>query len=197
MIAAINHFHQGFSPISKVKTSKETLFSTAFEQGNYEAFKQVFKKFYNPLCHHAYKYVHSREVAEEIVSDVFMKIWKNRLEIEIHTSYESYLYRCVRNLSLDFLKSKQHNQNCLDQDIETAYHVADFYNPEQSMIYEEFYSKVQSAIEALPPQCRLIFKMSRDDGYTYQEIANNLGLSIKTIETQVGRALKILRGKLL
>ncbi|MFN4144803.1 MAG: RNA polymerase sigma-70 factor [Runella sp.] len=172
------------------------LFEKVQRQNDYQAFEKLFKSYYRPVCNYAFKILHSPETAEEVASDIFLKIWRNRERIEIQSSFDSYLFRAVRNQCFDYLKSQP---KMPDLDISEINHeqIESTPSPEQEMAYWQLYEKVEAAIEKLPTQCKLIFRMSRDEGLKYREIADKLGLSIKTVETQMGRALKSLRDELL
>ncbi len=163
--------------------------------GEEEVFNQLFRKTYAPLCHFALKVVHEKSAAEEVVSDVFLKLWRNRKLIEINTSAKSYLYTAVRNKSLDFLRKEKKNANL--QCITQAAHFEDMNITALDMLaYEDINGKVQKAMCELPPKCQEIFRLSREQGLKYAEIADQLQLSIKTIETQMGRALKHMKQRL-
>jgi len=142
--------------------------------------------------------VNYREIAEEVVSDVYMKLWKNREQITVHTSFEAYLYRSVRNQALDYLKLKtyrpQKNEPLEAVDRSTAY--ADYHTPSDELCFNELFDEVESLVNQLPRQCQLIFRLNRENGLRYREIAEHLQISIKTVETQMGRALKLLRKRL-
>ena len=146
------------------------------------------------LISHAFRYMRSTQQADDMVSEVFYKIWKRRSEIRMNSSLQSYLYTSVRNKCLDHLRSENRVERCdddvlLDFDAKTA-------TPHQYTVGEELKKRIENAIEALPNDRRRIFKMSRDNGLKYKEIAAILGISIKTVETQMGRALKHLRNEL-
>ena len=173
-------------------TSPEQLFSSVTSSDDYQSFEIIFNKYYNFLCNYALKFVSSPDVAEEVVSDVFFKVWKNRKKIVIKTSFESYLFRAVKNQSLDFLKSKA-NQNLSLEDVLPVYEKSSGLTPEDILSYKELENKLEESIESLPPKCQRIFKSSRFEGLKYAEIAIKYGISVKTVETQMGRALSHLR----
>lgn len=170
----------------------EQLFEKVVQADDYKAFELIFNKYYNFLCNYALKFVSSPDVAEEVVSDVFFKVWKNRKKILIKTSFESYLFRAVKNQSLDFLKSKA-NQNLSLDDISPVYERKLDQTPEDVLVFHELENRIETAIESLPPKCKRIFKSSRFQGLKYAEIAEKFGISVKTVETQMGRALSHLR----
>lgn len=170
------------------------LFEKVFKENDYKSFELIFHHYYDNLCNYALKYVSSPEIAEEVVSDVFFKLWKNRDRINIESSFQSYLFTSVRNQSLDYLRSQQKLKNKFE---EVNSNMGSFSsNPEESYIQEELNKKIEEAIGFLPNQCRIIFRMSRDEGLKYKEISEALNISIKTVETQMGRALKKLKESL-
>jgi RNA polymerase sigma-70 factor (family 1) len=158
---------------------------------DYEAFEKIFKRTYRSLCAFSNGMVKKHELSEEIVDDVFCSLWKNRKKIQINTSFHSYLLAAVRNKSFDWLRKMKHEKSTL---LENAATVACGQSiAHETLIYEELYGQIEAAIQELPKQCRIIFLMSRDQDLKYKEIAEILNISIKTVDTQMGRALKYLR----
>jgi RNA polymerase sigma-70 factor (ECF subfamily) len=167
---------------------------TAIRQGNERVFEVVFRKHYQALCNYGFGLLKDMDDAEEIVQGIFMKFWEQREEIEITVSLKSYLYRAVHNTCLNRIKHLK---------IQDTYrqHVGDFLELNHDSATDELYKneleqRIAVAIDKLPEQCRLIFRMSRFEELKYQEIADQLQLSIKTVENQIGKALKILRTEL-
>lgn len=161
---------------------------------NRQAFRAFFKANYQPLCRFALTLVHSVEAAEEIVADVFLKMWKNRENLVIHSSLPAYLFTSVRNQSVDYLR-KSNRRRTIAEEI-CAELPSDYKSPEEQAIAEELEQLIETSIAALPPQGQKIFRLSRDQGLKYHEIASHLGISIKTVETHMGRSLRFLREKL-
>jgi RNA polymerase sigma-70 factor (family 1) len=176
-----------FPGISLDSRRVEDLMERIIKGNDYPAFESLFKNMYAPLCRFCLKYVHSAQIAEELVSDVFFTIWKNRARIEV-TSHRSYLFTSVRNRGLDHLRKMKRATLC---NLEEASHIpANLPDSQEMMVETEFSHSIQKCVAALPKQCRLIFEMSREQGLKYKEIASTLNISIKTVETQMGRALK-------
>lgn len=179
------------------KTSKDKvdyLFTKFLRDDDYEAYEQLFLISYNPLRNFCKKIVHINEVAEELVSEVFFKIWNNRKAIIITSSPRSYLYAAVHNISLDHLrKEKKYALTSLEKALAMP---CDFLDPQKCCEYDELRVRIEGAVARLPRQCKQIFQLSREHGLRYNEIAEKLQLSVKTIETQMGRALKSLRKSL-
>lgn len=160
--------------------------------GNKQAFEEVFRQCYADMCGYAGRYIIDSDEAEEIVQEVFVNYWKKREELDITGSFEAYLYRSVRNACLNHLK---HMQVRLKFAQHASVHTEeqDFSN---SIEVAELQEKIEDCIGQLPPERKKIFILSREEGLKYREIAEQLGLSIKTVETQMGKALKFLRENL-
>ena len=177
------------------KNVLENLFGKVVSCGDYHAFRELFTRNYKALCNYAMRVVSTREIAEEVVSDVFVKLWKNREQIEVHTSFQAYIYRAVRNQALDYLKLRVHRQNereSLDN-VQWNMSHADHFSPAEELSFNEFYDHIEGCIQRLPRQCQIIFRLSREEGLRYRDIAERLDISVKTVETQMSRALKVLR----
>jgi RNA polymerase sigma-70 factor (family 1) len=168
----------------------DELFKRVIED-DYSAFERIFNSSYKTLCGYANRVVKSHQLAEEIVDDVFCNLWKNRKKIQINISFRSYLMTSVRNKSLDCLRKMKHERNT---SLETAVSIASKESIAfETLFYKELQARIDAAIQGLPKQCRTIFLMSRDEDLKYKEIAEILNISIKTVDTQMGRALKHLR----
>lgn len=158
------------------------------------AFEIVFNMYYNSLCGYANKYLDEFEVAEEIVQEVFVKFWEKCESIAPDSSIKSYLYRSVHNTCLNHIKHMKVRDNYKQYVMVQMEH--EMYSNKEEREEPELEKKIYDAIDELPPQCQKIFKLSRFEGLKYQEIADHLGLSIKTVEVQMGKALRVLREKL-
>jgi RNA polymerase sigma-70 factor (family 1) len=158
-----------------------------------KAFELLFKSQYEFLCRRAYSLLNDMDEAEETVQHVFITIWEKRNEMQVTESINAYLSRAVRNAALNRIK---HMNVRLKYSREQQILMEE--NPPLTEISHEgeLKSRISAAIESLPDQCRLIFKLSRFEEMKYAEIAEQLGLSIKTVENQMGKALKVLREKL-
>jgi RNA polymerase sigma-70 factor, ECF subfamily len=156
-------------------------------------FETVFKTHFKNLHNYANTIVKDDDDAEEIVQNVFYKLWERKEKINIEQSLTAYLYRSVYYESLNFLKhakvKEQHRVTAIKEN--TGATEAD------NLILKELREKIDSAVKQLPEQCRTIFQMSRFEGLKYKDIAERLGISVKTVENQMGKALKVLRTKLL
>lgn len=163
-------------------------------QHDRRAFEQIFRTYYADLCKFCMKYVRDEQVAEEVVQEVFINIWERRASLTITTSIKSYLFTAIRNRSFNYLKLQLPKEQ-KKTDLEGIGFLEED-NREQEMIMDELREYVQSAIASLPNKCRIIFNLSRNAGMTYKEIAEELDISVKTVENQIGLALKKLRENL-
>ncbi|RIW17456.1 RNA polymerase sigma-70 factor [Algoriphagus lacus] len=161
------------------------------KSGQVPAFEMLFKTYYQSLCRYATTYLKDPDEAEEIVQAAFIGIWEKRASISIETSIKSYLYRTVRNSCLNELKHEQVKQKYLSSKLTEEEKTT--FPADQEAIHVELEEKIRQAIGRLPEQCRLIFTMSRFEELKYQEIADQLNLSVKTVENQMGKALKLMR----
>jgi RNA polymerase sigma-70 factor (family 1) len=168
---------------------------TAIQQGDERTFEKVFREYYEKLCHYAYSFLKDMDEAEEMVQGIFHYYWEKRESLEITISLKSYLYKMVYNRCLNV---KKHEKVKAEHQKHT---IVDF---RQSPSYasdtaerQELEKQIDKAIESLSEQCRIIFKMSRFDELKYSEIAEQLGISPKTVENQMGKALKVLRQQLI
>ena len=161
--------------------------------GRESAYDQLFKEFYQPLSVFANSYVHDLETAKEIVQDLFVHLYEKRKTLVITTSIKSYLYQSVRNRCLNQIKHQQvqkmhHDRMKPEQNFSE--------NLEDKIRETELEHMIFKVVDQLPPQCRRIFNMSRVSGLSNGEIAGQLDISKRTVETQISNALKVLREKL-
>ncbi|MGQ1909975.1 RNA polymerase sigma-70 factor [Marinifilum sp. RC60d5] len=156
--------------------------------------EELFKEHYSVLTAYAHKFLSDLDDSREIVQNVFVNLIDNKNSVKIHTSAKAHLYTCVRNACLNSIKQKnthaRHHDSIryLNSDIGIG---ADKILEQTELEYQLY-----KAIDKLPEQCQRIFKMNRFNGYTNQEIANKLEISKRTVETQISKALKILRNKI-
>ncbi|WP_245870012.1 RNA polymerase sigma-70 factor [Pedobacter ginsengisoli] len=159
-----------------------------------KAFEQMFKAHYKELHSYANIMLRDQDIAEEIVQSMFLKFWEKRELLNVQTSIKAYLYKCVYNDSLNYLKHQKVKTKYQDFTIHTMNNHHEAASSRVELNELEF--KLQEALNELPEHCRTIFQMSRFEELKYREIAEQLDLSIKTVENQMGKALKILRLKL-
>ena len=158
------------------------------------AFELVFNQYYNIMVLYASRFMDTREEAEEIAQDVFVKFWEKCDSLSEDSSIKSYLYRSIHNSCLNTIKHEKvkdgYRQHVIHV-MESSYQ--NEFNEDDS---EAIRKKIHSEIDKLPPRCCEIFKLSRFEGLKYQEIADHLSISVKTVEVQMGKALKVLRDSL-
>jgi len=163
-------------------------------QGDDESFEFLFKKYYLSLARFAWRYVGSKAIAEELVQELFTNLWEKREELDTAGSVRSFLYKSARNLSLNHLKH-QGVKNKYDHQW-----MAQKENPEiefrDELREQQIRNAVAKAIEELPERSKMTYKLHRYDGLTYPEIAEVMDVSVKTVESQMTRTLKILRERL-
>ncbi len=153
-----------------------------------QAYRELYTSLYSYLFGFAKTIVQSRESAEEVVSDVFIKLWERRKELEKIENLKVYLYVATRNIAFNYLdKQKRNSTNSID-DVESEFTSIDF-DPEQLLITADMLALIQKAIDQLPPKCKIIFKLAKEDGLKYREIAEVLNISVKTVENQLAIAL--------
>ena len=162
--------------------------------GDQTAFELLFKFYYPGLVIFASNIVLSKDEAEEIVQDFFVRLWDNRQNIKTDSSLKNYFFTSVKNRSINFLKSNEIKRQIIEE-LEKQMKNELLYNPDV-YVDTELQRRLKTAFAKLPPRTAEIFTMSRFRGLTNDEIANDLKLSKRTVETQVSKALKILRKEL-
>jgi len=167
---------------------------TTLKTGDITAFEMLFRTYYQPLCNYAYTFVQDRDEAEEIVQSTFLNVWEKRDNLSIHTGVKPYLYAMVRNASLNVLKHEKIKQQHVTMEMAVAERSVE--SVTRTVMASELETKIYKAMDKLPEQCRLVFKLSRFEELKYSEIAEQLNISIKTVENQMGKALKIMRDQL-
>jgi RNA polymerase sigma-70 factor, ECF subfamily len=165
--------------------------------GDERALEVIFRTYYPGLVGFVRRYVKTTEIAEELVQDLFLKIWSRRGSLGAIDSVKTYLFRAARNTALNHLRRRklEHEWAEMEQG-EVSEEQGIEGGGDETVEESELAAAVRAAVDRLPPRCREVFMLSRDGGLTYAEIAKTLGISIKTVETQMGRALKALRESL-
>ena len=166
----------------------------ALKSGDEKMFENVFRHYYGVLCNYAVSIINDQDDAEDIVQQTMIKIWEKRSMIELTTSLKSYLYRSVHNSALNRIKHGQVRKMYAD-DFRSNQNVSSA-PASQKIIHNELHNAISNAIESLPEQCRMVFKLSRFEELKYSEIADHLGISVKTVENHMGKALRLLRENL-
>lgn len=158
-------------------------------KGDKQAFRQIFDALFDKLSKFAHSFVQSQEASTEIVDEIFVQLWTKRATIVQIIDLRVYLYTATKNASLNYL-TKRAKQIAIEPYDNLQVQIADCTaSPEQIMISKEILQTIKAAIDALPPRCKLIFKLVREDGLKYAEVAIVLNLSIKTIDNQMVMAV--------
>jgi len=164
---------------------------------NTQAMKRLFESYYRPLCLYAVRYVTSMPVAEEVVSDVMYKIWQNRHNHDGYRAetFREYLYAATRNTALNYWRQEQNRKKLASNWADRLRNDMIEETPLDKMISNEAISKINGLIEALPEQCRTVFLMSRMENMRYDEIADEMGISVNTVKYHIKIALQKLRSE--
>lgn len=167
----------------------KTLVHLLSSKGDERAFEQIYDLFYSKMYATAFQYLKNKPLAEEVVSDVFCRIWKKRFELVHIKNFESYLFISVRNLSLNYIRNNSRISN--ESFDEQSYHISDpLALPDEVMQAHELQDQLNKSVESLPQKCKAIFKMIRFDGLKYKEVASELNISVNTVDTQMRIAMK-------
>lgn len=163
-------------------------------KGDEEVFEEFFRTWYPKLCLFANQYVQSPDLSRDVVQEVFIRIWDNREEFEVHSSLKAYLYQAVKNQSISHLRKKKTTVDILEAtEIES-----DRYEMDEISLFkgQSFSSRIWREVDQLPERKRTIFTLYRKHGLSYKEIAEVMGIKRKTVENQMGRAVHFLKEKL-
>jgi len=159
-----------------------------------QSFEVLFRQYYQMLCAYAVRFVNDADTAEEVVQDLFYRLWEKRAELQINTSVKSYLFSAVHNRCLKFIEHRN---------VELKYrnyyllHESEIDNePNDAHNVRELQGIIESTLNSLPERCSRIFRLNRFEGLKYHEIAQKLSISVKTVEANMGKALKMLRKNL-
>lgn len=159
--------------------------------GNIKEFERLFRDLYEPLCRFANAFLHDSDKSEELVQDVFYRLWKEREKRKITTSIKSYLYAVTKNECLQLiqhLKVEERYKNYISL-MRNEYYA----DPAKQLEYKEMNKRVEETLNSLPERCRQIFELNRYEGLKYKEIAKKLNISPKTVEANISKALKAFR----
>ncbi|MBY0434843.1 MAG: RNA polymerase sigma-70 factor [Cyclobacteriaceae bacterium] len=157
---------------------------------NLQAFETLFRQLFKPLCGFAMKYVRDLDEAKGIVHDVFIQLWEKFDQLPEDSNYRGYLFTAVRNRCLNHLRDRKKFSSLSDAPEGARI------EENRSMEAAELEREIEVAINMLPERCRLVFEMNRQDGLSYIQVAEKLGISVKTVEAQMSKALALLRERL-
>ena len=161
--------------------------------GSRAAFDTIFRTHYGPLVALAERVLRDRSAAEDVVQDIMVELWRRRETLTIETTLKSYLFRATRNRALNAIRHEQVERRA------APYLATDPATPptvEQKLHEDDLAAAVQRAVEELPARCREVFELSRVHGLKYAEIASAMNISVKTVEAQMGKALRLVRERL-
>jgi RNA polymerase sigma-70 factor (family 1) len=178
-------------PVDATEADDELFMRRALEENFRSGVEMLYRRYYQPMCTHAVKFVGSREIAEDLVSEIFFQFYANQTFLTINTSYRLYLFRTLRNRAYNYLRWDMSRK----ADLAEANHkpMLEEYQPDHISQYEELYHDVEEAINKLPVERRKIYLMRKFEGRKYQDIADELHLSVKTVDVQLTKANQFIR----
>ena len=158
-------------------------------KNNQKAFKDLYCLFFARLFNFAILYVHKKEIAEELVNDVMVKVWNKRETITDIQNFETYLFVATRNHSLNYLSTYSSYHVAVEPEGRLA-KVINLNDPQKELEWKEISFQLDKTVDNLPDQCRTVFKLIREEGLRYKQVAEILNISPRTVETQLFRAIK-------
>lgn len=172
-----------------MKNTKQDLYLfEKVKKGDKKSYTILFEKYYNNLCNLTFTFFNDTTLAEEVVGDVFIKLWEKRTEIDIRTDFKSFLYRTTRNAAIDAIrKNTKHTQTIRIHNEKSEL------SPERLMIRKEILEHFNHMLERLPKQAGMVFRLVKVDGLKYKEVAEVLEISVKTVENHMGKTLRLMR----
>lgn len=174
----------------------EVFIRQAFKDNPRKGYELLFRRYYRALCSHAVRFVYSKEVAEDIVGDLLLVLWKNKVYEKINISFRAYLYASVRNRAFNYLQWEFKKEVDIDTISENNLNQVFEETPQTMLQFDELFQKIESSITALPPQCQRVFLMSRFENKKNREIADELEIALKTVEAHIMKALAQMRKSL-
>src|SRR5882757_8083133 len=177
----------------KIDAGQLTQLQQLVTAGDQRAFEDLYRLFFTRLFNFAMLYVHKKEVSEEIVNDVMMKVWNKKGDLSAVNNLETYLFVAVRNHSLNYLSQYSPYHIAIEPDSLRG-QLIHMNDPGKELEWKEIYFRLNQAIDELPDQCRTVFKLIREEGFRYKQVAEILNISPRTVETQLFRAIKKLDG---
>ncbi|GGN12127.1 hypothetical protein GCM10010967_55140 [Dyadobacter beijingensis] len=170
----------------------ELFIKQAFETDPARGYELLFKRYYKQLCSHAVRFVYARDVAEDIVVEVFSQFWSRQLHRAVTTSYRSYLFTTVRHAAFHYMR-KNFGKDAVTEELGELPLATPASSPQQELQFQELVLKIEQVIRSLSPQNQKVFLMSRFEGKRNAAIADELGISVKTVEGHITKGLSILR----
>lgn len=156
------------------------------------AFYHIYERYFKKLYWFVLKYIKQKEDAEEIVQEVFVKIWESRSKIDVHSSFESFLFTVAYNATISVLRKKASESKYIEH-IRSLQHVNNSPDLVDEIYFNELYDKVQSLLNELTPRQKEIFRLNREEGLSHDEIAKKLGISVNTVKKHMANTLAFLK----
>jgi RNA polymerase sigma-70 factor (ECF subfamily) len=175
-------------------TDEELFVFNRMVEGDKEAFRFFFEKYYSDLCNLVNLYLHDPVMTEEIVQDIFIYLWEKKENIKIESSLKSYLLKASKNRSLNYIRNEKTKLDIYNRFNE--FNTETIEMPDSVMDTNQLRDVINAAIDSLPDRCRQIYILGKEKSMSYKEISEELGISVKTVEVQMGKALKKLRDQL-
>lgn len=157
-----------------------------------EDYELIFRQYYEALCNYANNWLRDMDHAEEVVQEVFVKLWEKKQSLNIEGSVKAYLYKSVYNTAMNEIRRGKMKEKYVNE----ASNHEKVTQPSEGSALRDLEKRIETALQELPEQCRLVFRMSRFEELKYREIADVLNISVKTVENQMGKALRIMRENL-
>ena len=182
--------------MAKEITSEELYIVKKMIEGDVDSFKYFFDRYYDDLCNFVHVYLHDQVLSEEIVQDIFVYFWENKEKLQINTSVKSFLFSASKFKSLNLLRDTKTKKRIVEKIGKTEPLIT---SEEENSYLDtgEFKKILDAAVDQLAPKCREVFLLSKFEDLSNKEIAEKLGISVKTVENQMTIALKKLREYLL
>lgn len=158
-----------------------------------DALRELFQEHYLTVCGVIHRFIRDEALVEDLAQEVFLRFWDKRQQIDITSSLPAYLRRMAINEALGYLRR---NKRFSDQEVTPELMPETSVSAEEQFLQSELEQRVRQAIDELPPKCRTVFQLSRYEELSYKEIADQLDISVKTVENQMGKALRFLRERL-
>jgi len=179
--------------MSKLETRSDETLISILKDGNVSAVTELYNRYWKILLAKAFDRLKSREDAEEIVQELFIKIWRRRLSIDLQFSFKTYIFAALRYEILHHIAKQQYRKDDISLDAAESLELWTQEDEFHSLEMKELQQQINVIIDTLPEKCQIIFKMSRNDGMSAKKIAEVLNLSPRTVETQIGKAIKVLK----
>ena len=170
-------------------------FILSLKEGREEAFRLLYRQYHSKLFRYCFRFVKSKDLADDLAQTIFVKIWTKRDTLMTGHSFDAFLFRIAKNTIFDYFRGQAAESSF----VETLYERTQWLHnhPEEQILYNDLQNVVREVVDQLPEQRRRIFQMSREQGMSYDEIAQSLSISPNTVKEQVARALRFIREQLI